>query len=271
MYIGFFCCIRNDFGNMNEKINNLPGEEKPISDFWYGVQPVSNNIIRLRELFVDSYASGDSWLVVGSKWCLLADTCSGIVPLAPVIKSITSKPVLAVALNDFYDHAGGWSGFEYRACHRLDAPGLFDPSVEQDTVLNYLTDQRLFALPVKGYQLSDYHLSSAAPTRLLNDEEIIDLGDRKVQVLQTLGRGRGGISLFEEATGSLFTSDMLYDGEHGEAWPPTDPVRYTTSIKKFLHLPVTTVYAGHYGYFDRARMDVIINQQLADLAIYQPH
>ena len=244
---------------------NTAIEDKPVSGFWYGVQPVANNIIRLRELFVDNYASGDSWLLIGSEWCLVIDTCSGIVPLAPVVQSITTKPLLAVALNDAYDHCGGWSGFENRACHRADAPGLFDPSEEFSIVFDYLTDQRLFALPKTGYKLSDYQLNGAAPTRLLTDGEIIDLGDRSVQVIHTPGRGAGGISLFEEATGSLFTSDMLYDGEHGVAWPPSNPERYIESLHKYLQLPVKTIYAGHYGSFDRDRMDAIIDEQLSDL------
>jgi hypothetical protein len=240
--------------------------EQPVADFWYALQPVANDIVWLREIFVDNYSVGDSWLVRGAETDLVVDTCSGIVPLAPVVESICNKPVLAVALNDSYDHCGGWSGFENRACHPLDAIGLLNPSEQANTVSDYLDDSRLHALPYEGYSTKDYTVEGAAPTRLVNDGEVIDLGDRKIEVLHTPGRGPGGISLWEAATGTLFTSDMLYDGDHGLAWPPSSPELYVSSLRRFLDLPVNVVHGGHYGSFGRDRMTELINEQIADLS-----
>ena len=247
---------------------NSPNVDKPVVDFWYGLQPVENEIIWLREVFVDNYSVGDSWLVRGHEFDLVIDTCSGIVPLAPVVESICNKPVLAVALNSSYDHCGGWSGFKNRACHPLDTNALRHPSEQDNTVSDYLDDERLHALPYPGYTTRLYERMGAEPTRLVNDGEIIDLGNRRIEVLHTPGRGAGGISLWEAGTGCLFTSDMLYDGEHGLAWPPGNPVSYIESLRRFLELPVTVVHGGHYGSFDRSRMCEIINEQIADLEQY---
>lgn len=240
--------------------------EKPVAEFWYGIQPVEHNILWLREVFVDNYSVGDSWLVRGNDMDLVVDTCSGIVPLAPVIEAISSKPVLAVALNDSYDHCGGWSGFSNRACHPLDAPGLLDPSQQINTVSDYLDDDRMFAIPYARYSTKDYKMVGVEPTLLVNDGEIIDLGNRKIEVLHTPGRDDGGISLWEPATGSLFTSDMLYDGDHGLAWPPSDSDQYMNSLRRILDLPVTQVHGGHYGSFNHVRMTELINQQIEDLS-----
>lgn len=240
--------------------------KKPIADFWYGIRPLENNIVWLREVFVDNYSVGDSWLVQGTDLDLVLDTCSGIVPLAPVILAICSKPVLAVALNDSYDHCGGWAGFEHRACHPLDAPGLRDPSQQLNVVSDYLDDGKLYALPYEGYTTQNYRVAAAEPTRLLNEGEIIDLGNRTIEVMHTPGRSEGGLSLWEEATGSLFTSDMLYDGDHGLAWPPHLPSQYINSLRRFKTLPVKKVYPGHYGQFNRTRMIELIDAQIADLS-----
>ena len=245
---------------------NASTNKKPIADFWYGLKPVENNIVWLREVFVDNYSVGDSWLVRGTELDLLVDTCSGIVPLAPVVSAICHKPVLAVALNDSYDHCGGWSGFENRACHPLDAPGLKNPSRQLNVVSDYLDDNRLYALPSEDYSTKYYNVNGAEPTRLLEDGEMIDLGDRRIEVLHTPGRSDGGISLWEEATGSLFTSDMLYDGDHGLAWPPRLPDQYMNSLRRFKTLAVKTVYPGHYGHFNRTRMDELVDMQITDLA-----
>jgi len=252
---------------------NAPGDfpllstsEKPIADLWYALRPAANDIVWLREVHVDPYAVGDIWLVRGSRTDIVIDTGSGIVPLGPVIDAISGKPVLAVALNHFYDHAGGWWSFNDRACHPLDAAALRDPSEETLLVSDYLTDASLNALPRDGYSTKDYRMVGAAPTRLVQDGDRIDLGDRSLEVLHVPGRGAGGIALWEADTGSLFTSDMLYDGRHGLAWPPNDPALYIKSLRRFKALPVTVVHGGHYGWFNRARMLELIDEQLADLA-----
>ena len=239
--------------------------KKPVADFWYGIKPVASEIVWFREIFVDNYSVGDSWLIRGSAIDLLVDTCSGIVPLAPVVQCISQRPVLAVALNDSYDHCGGWSGFENRACHPLDANGLLHPDQSANEVSDYLDDNRFTALPREGYTMADYALTGAPPTRLLNDGDAIDLGNRSIEVLHTPGRGPGGMSLWEASTGTLFTSDMLYDGEHGLAWPPSEPQLYVQSLRRYLALPVKVVHPGHYGSFGHDRMVELIDQQINSL------
>jgi glyoxylase-like metal-dependent hydrolase (beta-lactamase superfamily II) len=260
---GIYIILIELYKSMKTEKSPLPA--KPVAEFWYGLKPVANNIVWLREVFVDNYSVGDSWLVRGSEYDLVVDTCSGIVPLEPIIDSICDKPVLAVALNSSYDHCGGWSGFENRACHPLDARALLHPAEQDNAVSDYLDDERLYALPYPGYTTTIYERKGAEPTRLVDDGEIIDLGNRSIEVMHTPGRGAGGISLWEAGTGCLFTSDMLYDGEHGLAWPPGNPVSYIESLRRFLKLPVTVVHGGHYGSFDRPRMCEIINEQIADL------
>lgn len=239
--------------------------DKPAADFWYALRPVSNDIVCLREIYVDPYSVGDSWLVRGSHTDVVIDTGSGIVPLAPVVNAISDKQVMAIALNHSYDHAGGWWGFSERVCHPFDAPALRNPSEETSSVSDYLDDARLSALPRTDYSTKEYKMSGAAPTQLVEEGDQIDLGGRSLEIMHVPGRASGGIAVWEAETGCLFTSDMLYDGPHGLAWPPGDPPQYARSLRRFRALPVTVVYPGHYGSFDRARMLEIIDEQLADL------
>ena len=140
------------------------------------------------------------------------------------------------------------------------------PPEDNSGILQYLTGDMFSAIPCPGYSAAEYTMVGAAPTRLLEDGDIIDLGDRKWQVLHTPGRSPGGLSLWEAETGSLFSGEMLYDGSHGLAWPPSDSMAYCASLRRFRDLPVARVYAGHYGSFDGARMNALIEEQLADLS-----
>jgi len=255
----------NDPGSTTEDTRAGGQAGKPVAEFWYAVQPQDDGIIRFSEIYVDPYAVGDLWLVCGSERNLAVDTGSGMVPPAPIVEAVSGKPVLAVALNCYYDHAGGWHSFAERACHPLDAPALTAPTEENSLVSKYLTDASLSALPRAGYSTADYRMAGAEPTRLLEDGDVIDLGDRLLEVLHMPGRSPGGLALWEAATGSLFTSDMLYNGAHGLAWPPDDPPSYIASLRRMRDLPVSQVYPGHYGRFDGARMRAVVDKQLADL------
>ena len=239
---------------------------KPVAEFWYAVQPQSHGVLRFHEIHVDPYAVGDAWLILGAERNLLVDSGSGLMPLAPIVEAVSGKPVLAVACNAYYDHAGGWHGFAERACHRLEAAALAEPSAENAEIATYLTDDSLAALPRAGFAVSEHRLPGATATRLLEDGEVIDLGDRSLEVLHLPGRSPGGIGLWEGASGSLFTSDMLYDGNHGPAWPPDAPDAYLASLRRLRALPFARVYPGHYGPLDRTQALAVIDRQAADLS-----
>lgn len=242
---------------------------KRVAEHWYAIKALDSKVLWIREIHVDPYVAGDIWLVRGSKRDLVVDTGMGIVPPAPVIEALTTNPIVAIALNCYFDHGGGWHSFTQRLCHPLDAEALGDPSAESRSALDYLTDESLSALPRRGYATSDYRMQGAAPTGLVEGGDSIDLGDRTLEVMHLPGRSPGGIALWESGSGSLFTSDMLYDGSSGAAWPPDEPAAYCESLGCLLELPVRRVYPGHYGPFDAARMAVLIETQVADLSARQ--
>ena len=242
--------------------NETTPPAKPIAGTWYVVQDQGEGILRFHESHVDPYSVGDAWLVRGSERSLLVDTASGTMPL---VETHTDTPVLAVASNSYYDHAGGWHGFAERACHRLDAAALAEPSAENAEIADFLTEDSLDALPRAGFTVADHRIPGAEATRLLKDGDLLDLGDRRLEVLHLPGRSPGGLGFWEPESGSLFTSDMLYDGDHGPAWPPDDPQAYVASLRRLRGLPFKRVYPGHYGPLDRARALEVIEAQIADL------
>jgi glyoxylase-like metal-dependent hydrolase (beta-lactamase superfamily II) len=242
---------------------------KPVADHWYAIKPLDPQVLWIREIYVDPYVAGDIWLVRGAERDLVVDTGMGIVPPAPVIEALTTNPIVAIALNCYFDHSGGWHSFNERLCHPLDAEVLGDPSEESRSAHAYLTDESLSALPRPGYATSDYRMQGAAATGMVEEGDSIDLGDRVLEVVHLPGRSPGGIALWESGSGSLFTSDMLYDGSSGAAWPPDEPAAYCESLRRLLELPVRRVYPGHYGPFDGARMAVLIETQVANLGARQ--
>ncbi len=230
----------------------------PIAETWYGIEPVDGGVIRLREAHVDPYLSGDFWLVRGRDADLVVDTGAGIVPPAPVVQAITGRPATAVVLCYFYDHAGGLYSFDQRACHPIDARALAEG---RNAIKGYVCPEMVSALPWPGFDVMTYRLVTRPITREVGEGDFFDLGDRRLEVLHVPGRSRGSIALWEPATGYLFIGDTLLDDPLDRDFPPEDPAGLGTSLTRLATLPVSRVFGGHYGCFDRQRMLELIRSE----------
>lgn len=225
--------------------------DKPVADVWFGVADAGDGVLLVREAHVDPYLSGNMWLLRGRDAALLIDTGTGIVPLRGLLEGLAGMPVMAVALNRYYDHAGGLHEFAERLAHALEAPALASPNGTSSVSDDYVGDSMLRALPHAGYTAASYAMRGAPITRALEDGDRIDLGGRVLEVMHLPGTTEGSICLWEAATGILFTGDSLYAGPSGER--PLAPLRaqYVKGLRRIEALPVRVVHPGHFGSLDR--------------------
>lgn len=82
----------------------------------------------------------------------------------------------------------------------------------------------------------------------LDDEDLIHVGDIEFKVIATPGHTKGGLCLYSEKEGMVFTGDTLFSGTWGRTDLPTGSfVDIITSItNKLMPLPDDTiVYPGH--------------------------
>ena len=249
-----------------------PGEAQmtlPIAERWYDSRPLDHGITLIDERHVDRIARSNIWLVAGRDRDLLVDSGTGLGPLAETVAQLTPRPVIAVATLGYYDHAGGLFQFEERAIHRLDAPRVAAPTPRRTVSDKYLVDANFTAVPHAGFRAADYAMPPRAPTRLLEDGEVIDLGGRRFEVQHLPGVTDGAIGLFEAASGSLFTGDAfsygdsLYDGEPADETGDADRAAFRRSLARMRSLAVATVYPGHYAPFTGTRLREIIDGYLA--------
>jgi glyoxylase-like metal-dependent hydrolase (beta-lactamase superfamily II) len=253
-------------------MNASMSPNRSVADFWYAVSPCGDDIVHLREAWIDPYLTGDIWLVRGRDRDLLVDCGTGIVSPRPVVEALARNPVIAVACNRWYDHAGGLSEFAERGCHRDDAVLIEAPTEDSSVASIYVSDEMLMALPFEGYTTKNYRMAGAAPTVLFDDGDVIDLGNRRIEVIHVPGMTPGSIVLWEKASGSLFTSDTLFDDpapelrekyrQPSDAADPQVRAQRIANLKRIDQLPVTTVYAGHFGRIGRRRMAELIRAML---------
>lgn len=91
-------------------------------------------------------------------------------------------------------------------------------------------------------------------TRTLTDGDRIDLGGRTLTVLHLPGHTPGCLALLEERTGTLYSGDIVYDGQLIDDLPDSDRAAYRRTMQLLADLDVTTVHLGHGPSFDRARL-----------------
>ncbi len=107
-------------------------------------------------------------------------------------------------------------------------------------------------------------MKAAPATRLLNDGDHIDLGDRVFEVIHTPGHSPGGIALWEEKSGVLFSGDILYDGPLIEDTYHANADDYLASMERLLRIPARIVHGGHFPSFSGERYRTLIKDWLAE-------
>ena len=124
----------------------------------------------------------------------------------------------------------------------------------------------LEALPCPDFDWKDYRVKPAPPTRLIDEGDELDLGNRLFKVFHMPGHSPGSICLFESATATLFCGDVIYDGELLDALYHSDKELYAETLARLREIPATTFHCGHYASFGRERLGQIIDEYMAQTA-----
>jgi glyoxylase-like metal-dependent hydrolase (beta-lactamase superfamily II) len=239
---------------------------KPVALDWYEVSHVSDGISLIREKHVAPWLRCNIWHVRGRDRDLIIDTGLGLRPLVQEITALAERPITAIMTHCHFDHAGGLHQFDTRCGHRLEAGAIAKPTA-QNTVANagYLIAETFSALPFKGFTHHDYVVRPAPLTQTIDDGDVVDLGDRVFQVFHLPGHSPGSISLLEATTGTLFSGDVIYDGELLDNLYHSNPAHFRSSLSRLRELPISTVHPGHFGSFGPDRLRTLIDQYLSNL------
>ena len=186
----------------------------------------------------------------------------GVVSLRQWVPLVSERPLDAVASHTHFDHIGCHHEFDCRLCHAAEAHLLAAPTRENTYADKYVTDDIFTTLPPMPYQSATYAVKAAPATRILHDHDVIDLGDRHFEVIHTPGHSPGGIALWEAATGTLISGDLVYDGPLIEGTTPQEEAQYHASMNRLFDLPVRVVHGGHFPSYDGARHRQIIRAWL---------
>ena len=229
---------------------------------WYRVEPLADGVTHIYEAYIKPFYRCNIWHVRGRDCDLLVDSGMGVVSLRRQVRALAERPLLAVASHTHFDHIGAHHEFPERAVHAAEAGLMAAPGRAAVLADPYVSDDIFTALPPGGYESGAYSVTPAPATRLLSDGEVIDLGDRRLEVIHTPGHSPGSIALWEAATATLFSGDAVYDGPLIDDAYHSDRDAYRRSLERLLALPARVVHGGHFPSFDGRRLKVLIRAYL---------
>ena len=232
--------------------------ETVSADAWYETERLDNDVTYIGEPYVKAFYRCNIWHVKGRDKDMLVDSGMGVVSLREHIPAVTEKACIAVASHTHFDHIGSLHEFEERLVHPSEANIMSVPTRENTCADQYVTDDIFTALPPAPYSSIEYNVRRAPATRLIDEGDVIDLGDRIFEVLHTPGHSVGEIMLWEAFTGILFSGDMIYDGDLID----NDVQVYFEQMKRIYDMPVRVVHGGHFPSFGGERYREIIRAYL---------
>lgn len=160
-------------------------------DRWFEVRSLSDGIRLIHEPYIRPFYRCNLWHIQGRDRDLLLDSGSGLVSLREQLPWLTERPLLAVASHCHFDHIAGHHEFPERLVHPAEAQILAAPDGANTLSAAFVGDAMFEAHPDCPLCYAEYRVKAAPATRLIEEGDVLDLGNRSLQVLHTPGHSPG--------------------------------------------------------------------------------
>ena len=219
----------------------------------------------------------NSFLIEGSERAVLLDTGLGVADIRAVAESLSGKPLQIVNSHYHFDHSGGNRLFSDIAIHRSGAELLARPAPEglaaaymaytrrlidawpgyqelDNTYFHLVTADTLVRPLPPTFDPADYRVVPSQATRLLEDGDVLDLGDRELRVLHTPGHSPDSICLLDERNGLLFGGDTINTGPIYAQLEDSNVEAFARATRRLSELKgeVSRVFVCHFMRVDNA-------------------
>lgn len=245
---------------------------------YYKIIDVGNGIYHIWEP-----AGVASTLIIGKTKALLIDTGYGYGNLKSVVRSLTDLPLRVVNTHCHLDHAGGNYLFQEKTKELRNTDNdLQKISVENTEKKKGIEIQPEsdFSIGINPYEETVYRLYQIEQKPLviqkilrekspeeypwsqdfdkekyleykeckfdvLQDGEIIDLGERKVRVIFLPGHTVGSVVFFDEQTGTLFSGDNISNSLWIQFEQSENVYRFAEYLREVQKLPIQKIISSH--------------------------
>ncbi|XP_071338716.1 acyl-coenzyme A thioesterase MBLAC2 [Trachinotus anak] len=240
---------------------------------WYAHKSLGDGLFWIQERFYQSENRANIWLLRGTHQDVVIDTGLGLRSLPEYIdtKGLLGKdpqrknPLLAIATHAHFDHSGGLHQFQQVGVHSAEVDALANG--DNFETVTWLSDREIAEAPSPGWRARHYKVKAVQPTHILQEGDVINLGDRQLTVLHMPGHSRGSICLHDRDNKLLFSGDVVYDGAMIDWLPYSRVSDYISSCERLVGLvdseQVDQVLPGHYNTFGAKRLHRIASTYIS--------
>ena len=198
---------------------------------WFDVYRLAEGTYAIYE--PNQFEEAICYLVEGTDRAVLIDAGTGIGDITQVIDELTDLPVSVVLTHEHYDHVGQAYRFDEIAAFE-DSAALWVLRAGRDnpSLRRYLTDEYLWKPLPNDFDPTTWTIPSLVPTEFLHDGDVIDLGNRELEVIYTPGHSPGSICLLDGANRLLWTGDLFFPGPLYAYSEHVDLDQYVASIDR---------------------------------------
>ena len=211
---------------------------------WFTIEKIDNDTFAVSEY--RHWEETHCWLLCGKERALLIDSGLGVCDIRSVIDALTDLPVTVVTTHVHWDHIGSHRSFDNIGVYEAEKEWLNGHFPLPLSAVR----KNLAAKPCEfpeDFDIDRYEIFQGEPQFLLHDNDVIDLGNRTVQVIHTPGHSPGHCCFYEPERKYMYTGDLIYQGQLDAFYPTTDPKLFYESVKKLQTFDIEKVLPGHHS------------------------
>ena len=231
---------------------------------WFQQEDVYPSIRRIWEPYVHRFFRGNIWLIEGRDADLVVDFGMGLASLKSVLGLSEGKPVIGLATHVHVDHVGSFHEFGERLGHYAEAEA-FATMPDSRTLIEMFRSfpGPVAKLPYETWMPQDHVIPKAPLTRVLREDDTVELGDFSFRVLHLPGHSPGSIGLLEPRHRILVSGDAIYSGQLVDNIPGADVEAYIETMRFLACLDVKIVLGGHNAPISGDLMRVIAKEYVS--------
>jgi glyoxylase-like metal-dependent hydrolase (beta-lactamase superfamily II) len=186
-------------------------EKVETSQPWFEVYRLNSQTYAIYEPY--QFEETLSYLVEGKKKAILVDTGDGIADIKRCVEELTDLPVTVLNTHTHTDHVAQNYLFKEIWC--------YDGLMAHEVSKNGYSNQKMIGMVApgmtwkplpKGFDPKKWAVPPFKVSKWLHDGDIIELGDRKLEVIYTPGHSNDSLCLLDKGARWLWTGDLFYTG-----------------------------------------------------------
>ncbi len=221
-------------------------KELSTSSSWYKVYDVGEDVIAIAEPY--NYQEVISYLILGKKKALLFDTGMGLDSISLIVQELTDLPITVINSHTHYDHIG--SNHEFDNILAMDTAYTHkwaEQGWSHEQVAHEVEPEAFCNRHLEHRDVSNYHIKPFRISGYIRNGSILDLGERKIEIISVPGHTPDAIAILDRTNGYLWTGDTFYEATIWLFFEGTDLKSYEESIGKLADLTPTLkrVFPAH--------------------------